>query len=203
MAPEVINNKRSDFRSDIWSFGCTVFQVLTGLPPFGFDLVHVYKRALKAKLTLPPGLSEDARHLIEQVVVVDPSYRLGASNIRDLRAHRFFAAASATRALGPRFEGAHKLAAPVPSLEELCLSALGKGWKDGGLGTEAIRRFFSGAGQAERELRPETQEVLKRFHGAAERARRRAAKADFRDDDAGVSSDEEPVELPQAATGAE
>ena len=34
MPKEVIENKCSDHRSDVWSLGCTIFQVLSGCPPF-------------------------------------------------------------------------------------------------------------------------------------------------------------------------
>merc|ERR1712118_440369 len=41
MAPEVIDNKGSDHRSDTWSLGCMLWQLLTGLPPFGSNLLKV------------------------------------------------------------------------------------------------------------------------------------------------------------------
>merc|ERR1712151_728496 len=44
MAPEVVKNKCSDFRSDIWSFGCMVYQILTGIQPFGVNLLRVYEK---------------------------------------------------------------------------------------------------------------------------------------------------------------
>jgi len=121
MAPEVIRNKCSDFRSDVWSLGCTVFQVLSGAPPFGGgDLARVYSRALAARLAFPPGIPGEARDLISRMVVTEPGARLGAASVRELRAHAFFACSPG---LGPCFEGAHRLAAPVPSLEEQCLHA--------------------------------------------------------------------------------
>lgn len=135
MAPEVIKNKFSDFRCDIWSFGCTVFQVVSGLPPFGKDIIRVYERAQKAHLNMPPGISNDARSLIRQTVRVDAVTRLGAANFRDLRAHPWFAALP--ESVGPGFEGAHELPAPVPTLAEICLRNLGLRWAEAGLGALA------------------------------------------------------------------
>merc|ERR1712232_1214529 len=106
-----------------------LFQIVTGLTPFGTNIIKIYNRALKAKLELPPGVSEEARDLIFKMVVLDPNARLGGSDVRDIRTHRFFADAP----LPPRsFEGAHRHSAPVLSLEESCLRALGRRWKSAG-----------------------------------------------------------------------
>lgn len=127
MAPEVVRNRCSDFRSDTWSLGCLAFQVLAGEPPFaGGDPSRVYRRALAVRLAFPPGLHREAQDLIGRMVVKDPDARLGAADVRELREHPYLAAAAGR--LGPRFEGAHLEPAPVLSLEELCLRALGKRW---------------------------------------------------------------------------
>eukprot|EP00971_Amphidinium_carterae_P026400 520794-Amphidinium_carterae.1 len=34
MAPEAVNGKANDARSDLWSLGCTIYQLLLGVPPF-------------------------------------------------------------------------------------------------------------------------------------------------------------------------
>lgn len=157
MAPEVIRNKFSDFRSDIWSLGCTIFQVITGMPPFGGgDICRVYKLALAARLSYPSSINADARNLISRMVVRDPNDRLGGADIRELRAHQYFASFPA-RKLGSRFEGAHCRAAPVLSLEESCLRAIGRRWAQVGQSMPAWVKANHG------QLRNEAQTVLSQF----------------------------------------
>merc|ERR1719215_580400 len=61
MAPEVIKNKSSDFRSEMWSFGCMVLQVLSGLAPFfGGSTYRVYKRAMAGRLEVPESVGPEA-----------------------------------------------------------------------------------------------------------------------------------------------
>jgi len=176
MAPEVIRNKCSDFRSDTWSLGCTIFQVLTGMPPFaGGDLSQVYKRALKARLVFPPGINPDAHDMISRMVVREPDARLGAADMQELRNHQYM---DGLGPLGQRFEGAHHQRAPVQSLEEVCLRALGKRW--GHLGTTAETWASDHGGQ----LRDEVRSAMLRFAKVAEVTQRQTGSSS-------TSSDEE------------
>merc|ERR1712232_540718 len=106
-----------------------LFQIVTGLTPFGTNIIKIYNRALKAKLELPPGVSEEARDLIFKMVVLDPNARLGGSDVRDIRSHKFFAASPLPKR---SFEGAHRLSAPTLTLEACCLRAMGHRWASSG-----------------------------------------------------------------------
>mmetsp|Transcript_19619 Transcript_19619/g.49736 ORF Transcript_19619/g.49736 Transcript_19619/m.49736 type:complete len:389 (-) Transcript_19619:12-1178(-) len=182
MAPEVVKNKFSDHRSDTWSFGCMVYQVLAGLPPFGTNLLHVYNRSLKANLPLAPGMSEAGGDLIKRTVVLNPNARLGGTDIRELRNHAFFKGLPAD---GTRMEGMHRRSAPVPSLEELCLRALGRRWEL--LGS----RIAECASLAEEgRLREETRAVFERFR---RRARREATKQERKERRDGSEGGEPPT----------
>ncbi|CAE8641763.1 unnamed protein product [Polarella glacialis] len=131
MAPEVVRNLASDFRSDTWSLGCLVFQVLTGLPPFyGGSLLRVYKKICAVRLELPEHwLLPEARDLIGCMLVKDPDARLGCTELQEIQAHPYFADFIPGCPLLDRpWEGAHRRSAPVLSLEEMCIRRLGRRW---------------------------------------------------------------------------
>jgi serine/threonine protein kinase len=35
VSPEMVEGKEISFAADIWSFGCTIYEIVTGLPPWG------------------------------------------------------------------------------------------------------------------------------------------------------------------------
>jgi len=81
MAPEAVHGKANDRKSDLWSLGCTAYQLVTGFPPFGavtpFLSLH---KAQTGNLWLPSrGVEATELDLIRRLVVVDPASRLGAS----------------------------------------------------------------------------------------------------------------------------
>ncbi|CAK9070176.1 unnamed protein product [Durusdinium trenchii] len=122
MPKEVIENKSSDHRSDIWSLGCTVFQVLTGCPPFHEKSEYlIFQRVLALDLQFPPGIPADARGLISEMVVEDADVRLGAANIEDIKRHAFFQQCN--------FHQIHLQPVPMLSLADLCLQRIGSNMK--------------------------------------------------------------------------
>lgn len=123
MAPEMIRNKFSDFRADLWSLGCTLYQLLDGLPPFTARSEYlIYIRAMRRDLELPVA-SAEAVDLIDKLVVPGPDGRLGArtGGIKALKAHPFFE--------GYDFPNAHRKPKPVMSLADCCLRAIGQRYK--------------------------------------------------------------------------
>lgn len=137
MAPEVVNNKASDHRSDTWSLGCMFHQVLSGIAPFApGSEYHIYKRVLRARLVPLPGMHSDACDLIARMVVLQPDLRLGVTSLlAEIGGHPYFSKAT------PGLEGGllpHRRPVPVLSLEELCLQHLGRRWPS--LGAQATAR---------------------------------------------------------------
>lgn len=88
MSPEQARGQDVDRRSDIWSFGCMVFEMLTGQPPFVADtavdtLVAVLKHAPDWS-RLPADTPPRLRTLLERCLQKDVGQRLS-----DLRAIDF------------------------------------------------------------------------------------------------------------------
>lgn len=94
IAPEVYSNQEYDHRVDYWSLGCVIFEMLYGKPAFskeGNEKRHL--RILSGKFTFPSevNVSEDAKSLIRRLLDVNPSTRLGANGVQEIKSHPFFA----------------------------------------------------------------------------------------------------------------
>ncbi|XP_041118112.1 mitogen-activated protein kinase kinase kinase 19-like isoform X2 [Polyodon spathula] len=85
MAPEVINETGHGRKSDIWSIGCTVFEMATGKPP----LAHMERMAalfyIGARKGLMPSLpdhfSESARNFVQACLTSDQRERPSAKQL--------------------------------------------------------------------------------------------------------------------------
>lgn len=72
VSPEVLRNEHASFAADIWAFGCIVFQMLAGRPPFRSATEYLtFQQVLKAEYEFPEGFDEQAKALIQQVLVSD------------------------------------------------------------------------------------------------------------------------------------
>ena len=78
MSPEQAKGKQADRRSDIWSFGAVLYEMLTGKPPFSGESVgEVIAAVIKEepKLDAVPG---DVRGLVARCLNKEPRKRLQA-----------------------------------------------------------------------------------------------------------------------------
>jgi serine/threonine protein kinase len=97
MAPEAINGVANDRLSDIWSLGCTSYQILLGAPPFlASATFFTWKKARDANFHFPSvGMPIEAQAFIRDLCKVSPTQRLGSSHpgalIEGLKSHKFFA----------------------------------------------------------------------------------------------------------------
>jgi len=80
VAPEKLDNKPEDFRSDIYSLGATLFHALAGRPPFEAEdasmvaLKHLKSQAVSLQ-TFAPWISSSTSYVINKTLNKDPDQR--------------------------------------------------------------------------------------------------------------------------------
>jgi 3-phosphoinositide dependent protein kinase-1 len=88
VSPELLMEKISGKPSDIWAFGCIIFQLLAGRPPFkGNSEYLTFQKIVNLEYQFPDGFPPAARDLVERCLVIDPDRRLTVEHIRN---HEFF-----------------------------------------------------------------------------------------------------------------
>src|SRR5688572_5040162 len=82
MSPEQARGRTVDKRTDIWAFGCVLFEMLTSLRAFiGEDTSQTLAEILKSEpdwMALPPGANANIRRLLKRSLAKDPRKRLAS-----------------------------------------------------------------------------------------------------------------------------
>ncbi|CAI2367461.1 unnamed protein product [Moneuplotes crassus] len=80
LAPEVLKNKPYGRAADWWSFGCIVYEMLEGLPPFySQNRDQMFKNICNHEADFPEDMNPQAQDLIERLIEKDPFDRIGSS----------------------------------------------------------------------------------------------------------------------------
>ncbi|TCD70832.1 hypothetical protein EIP91_001522 [Steccherinum ochraceum] len=96
LAPESILGLRGDDAAvDWWALGVITYEFLYGIPPFHDDSPEkVFENILSGHVAWHDDyveISPEAKDFIQRLITLDPSQRLGADGIEQVKSHPFFA----------------------------------------------------------------------------------------------------------------
>lgn len=130
VSPELLTEKNACKASDLWAFGCIVFQLLAGRPPFkAGNEYQTFQKIVALDYDFPMGFPVVARDLVERLLILDPANRLPIDQVKN---HPFFEGISWGSDLWRR--KAPRLKAYVPPPREPIKLNGGGGGGGGGVG---------------------------------------------------------------------
>lgn len=120
VSPELLTHKTAYKASDLWAFGCIIYQLLAGRPPFKAGSEYLtFQKIVNLDYEFPQGFPPSARDLVERCLVLDPARRLTIEHIKN---HEFFQGQQfgkgLWRAKAPRLRS-YSPPAPEPSIIQL------------------------------------------------------------------------------------
>lgn len=88
VSPELLTDKQACKASDLWAFGCIIYQLLAGRPPFKAGNEYLtFQKIVNLEYQFPKGFPAVAKDLVERLLVLDPARRLSVEHIKN---HQFF-----------------------------------------------------------------------------------------------------------------
>ena len=82
IAPEIWKDKPYDYKCDIWSLGCIIYEICTSRPPFrGTSLAELGRNILTGYYLPFSGFSNDIKNLISKMLIVDPIKRASINEL--------------------------------------------------------------------------------------------------------------------------
>jgi Tol biopolymer transport system component len=143
MSPEQARGRALDARTDIWAFGCVLFEMLSGKRPFDGETVTDILGAIVHKepdwSLLPPALPETLRRILERCLAKDRKERLRSAadarlDIQDLLTRPRSATNVANAATGssPRRRFAVREGAAWALVVLLVIAGAGIAWMQSG-----------------------------------------------------------------------
>lgn len=84
-SPEVWKDEPYSFKSDVWSLGCVIYEMLALKPPFnGKDMDQLFKRVCKGNFSrIPDHYSNDMWQVVQLMLRVDPERRPSCQELID------------------------------------------------------------------------------------------------------------------------
>lgn len=81
VSPEMLKGKNALPLSDIWAWGCIIYHMLAGLPPFRApNEFLVFQKIMKLEYDFPDGFPSNGKDLIQKLLVLEPMQRIGSTD---------------------------------------------------------------------------------------------------------------------------
>ncbi|KAI5954643.1 PKH1 [Candida jiufengensis] len=88
VSPELLESKYCGKPGDIWAFGCIIYQMIAGKPPFKATNEYLtFQKITKLQYAFSAGFPNIIRDLIKKILVLQPSKRV---TIPEIQNHFFF-----------------------------------------------------------------------------------------------------------------
>ena len=118
VSPEMLSHKKAGRPSDIWAFGCIIYQMMTGNFPFKAATDYlIFQKILRLDYVFPETFNQVVKDFVESILKIQPEERLGVINFTDgkycdIRDHPMF------ESLSGRWDSLHEEVPPLPPLPD-------------------------------------------------------------------------------------
>lgn len=96
VSPEILKGNAAHLSTDLWAFGCIIYQMISGQPPFrGATEYLIFQKILNGEHSFPDGFDAHAKDLVSRLLRFNPKDRLGSDDSNEnryysIRGHSFF-----------------------------------------------------------------------------------------------------------------
>ena len=87
LAPEVWEDRPYDYKCDLWSLGCIIYELCTMYPPFrGTNFKNLYNNIKSGKYEpISPDYSQDLKQIISYMLITNPNKRYSTKDLLNMK----------------------------------------------------------------------------------------------------------------------